>query len=117
MKPVVIAIDWSAAEVRDGRLRVPYTDRPSKEWVAAFERVAERLERAGSGWGEASASRKGLEVDAVVEGEEASLRHFLESALLQANAVAGSADDEGDTEDELSDVDRRMTDAFRAFAE
>jgi hypothetical protein len=111
----VIAIDWSAAEVRDGRLRVPYSDRPSKAWVAAFERVAERLERRGSGWGELSASRKDLEVEGVAEGEEPALRHFLESALLQANAVEGSDDEDGE-DDDLSDVDRRMTETFRGFA-
>ena len=117
MSPGVIAIDWSAAEVRDGRLRVPYSDRPSKAWVAAFERVAERLERTGSGWGELSASRKGVEVEGVTEGEEPGLRHFLESALLQANAVEGSDDEDGDDEEELSGADRRMTETFRAFAD
>jgi hypothetical protein len=113
----VIAIDWSAAEVRDGRLRVPYSDQPSKAWVAAFERVAERLDRTGSGWGEVSASRKGIEVDGVAEGEEAGLRHFLESALLQANAVEGSEDGDDGEEEALSDADRRMTETFRAFAD
>jgi hypothetical protein len=113
----VIAIDWSAAEVRDGRLRVPYSDRPSKAWVAAFARVAERLERTGSGWGEVSASRQGLEVDGVSEGEEPGLRHFLESALLQANAAEGAEDDEDGGGEPLSDADRRMTEAFRAFAD
>jgi hypothetical protein len=112
----VIAIDWSAAEVRDGRLRVPYSDRPSKAWVAAFERVAERLERTGSGWGELSAGRNGIEVEGVAEGEEPGLRHFVESALLQANAVEGS-DEQDDEEADLSDADRRMTETFRSFAD
>ncbi len=104
--------------MRDGRLRVPLSEGAGKEWVAALERVVERLERTGSGWGTVSASRKGLEVEDVAEGEEASLRHFLESALLQANTAAGDGGDDGDeAEDERSDPDRRMTERFRAFAD
>jgi hypothetical protein len=117
----VIAIDWKAADVRDGRLRVPLSEGAGKEWVAALERVVERLERTGSGWGTVSATGKGLEVEDVAEGEEASLRHFLESALLQANTAAGDDADGGDdgdeAEDERSDPDRRMTERFRAFAD
>ena len=117
----MIGIDWKAADVRDGRLRVPLSEGAHKEWVAALERVVERLERPGSGWGAVSASREGLEVADVAEGEESSLRHFLESALLQANTVAGGdpEDDDGgdDAEEERSDPDRRMTERFRAFAD
>jgi hypothetical protein len=117
MRASVIAIDWKAADVRDGRLRVPLSERASKEWVGVLERVVERLGRPGSGWGSVSAGPKGLEVEDVAEGEEASLRHFLESALLQANAAAGDDDDEDEADGERSDADRRMIERFRAFAD
>jgi hypothetical protein len=113
----VIAIDWKAADVRAGRLRVALSERASKDWVAAFDGVAERLERPGSAWGGVSASRQRLEVEDVTEGEEPSLRHFLESALLQANTVAGGGDEDGDDDVGRSEPDQRMTERFRAFAD
>ena len=65
-----------------------------------------------------SASKQRLEVTDVAEGEEPSLRHFLESALLQANTLAGEDDsDEEDDDEDRSDTDQRMTERFRAFAD
>ena len=43
------------------------------------------------------------------------LRHLLESAVLQANTAF--EDDDGEPDDERSEADEQMTDAFRAFGE
>src|SRR5215207_6629886 len=105
-------IDWSQASVDDARLTVPFAGKPPGEWTKRLEQVVERLERAGSGWGELEVKRKQLRVDAVSPGSEADLRHFLESAVLQANAdVPVEADDESESS-ERSEEDQRMTDVF-----
>jgi hypothetical protein len=46
------------------------------------------------------------------------VRHFLESAVLQANAnlAADDEDDEPASRGERSEPDERMTEAFRGFA-
>jgi hypothetical protein len=46
------------------------------------------------------------------------VRHFLESAVLQANAnlAADDEDDEPASGGERSEADERMTEAFRGFA-
>jgi hypothetical protein len=109
-----VEIDWSSAEVDDGRLTVPVTGKPSKKWADAVTRVLDRLQR-GERWGEIKVTKKQLRVEAVEPGTEADLRHLLESAVLQANSEF--EDDEPEAEDERSDADQQMTDAFRAFAD
>jgi hypothetical protein len=109
-------IDWSQASVDDGSLTVPFAGKTPKKWTERLEGVAARLARTGRGWGEVSVGRENLRVDDVTPGCEADLRHFLESAVLQANADV-PVEDEGDSEDERSDDDQRMTEAFRSFAE
>jgi hypothetical protein len=113
-----IRIDWSSATVRDGRLKVALAESAPKGWVETVNDVVERLERSGHGWDEVKASKKKLEVSEVRPGAEESLRHFLESALLQANRDL-EPDDEGDGGDDadLSDADRRMTETFRSFGD
>jgi hypothetical protein len=115
-----IGIDWKSATVRDGRLTVALDDSAPKGWVAEVNDVVERLARSGHSWGDVKASKKKLAVSDVQPGAEESLRHFLESALLQANRdleAAGDDDEDDGGDEELSDTDRRMTEAFRAFAE
>jgi hypothetical protein len=72
-------IDWSTAEVDDGRLTVEVRGRRSSAWT-------ERLER-----------------------------HFLETAVLQANADAPPKAPKASGE--RSDADQAMTDVFRSFAD
>ena len=64
-------------------------------------------------WGEIDVGKKKLKVDDVEPGAEADLRHFLETAVLQANADPPPNEKEG----ERSDADQAMTDAFRSFAD
>ena len=79
-------IDWSAAEVEDSVLTVPLTGEPSKAWTERVAEVVERLKRGGGGWDEVEVGRKAIEVSGVQAGAESDLRHFLEGAVMQANA-------------------------------
>jgi hypothetical protein len=111
-------IDWSAAEVAGGNLSVPLTGEPSKEWAARATEVVERLKRGGGGWDEIKVGRRAIEVAGVQAGAEGDLRHFLEGAVMQANAdFAPAPDSEGGDGDAGSEADEEMTGAFRAFAE
>jgi hypothetical protein len=107
-------IDWAQATVDGGQLTAPITGEPTKKWAERVESVLERLHPGGSAWGVIKVTKKKVTVEDVTAGAEADLRHLLESALLQANA--DFAEPEEDGEDERSDEDQQMTDAFRAFA-
>jgi hypothetical protein len=115
-----VRIDWGAAAVDGGRLNVPFAGTPPAGFKSRLAHVIERLERGGSGWGEIKATKAKLRVDGVAAGSESDLRHFLEAAVLQANADARADDEDDDDEagtgDERSEPDQAMTDAFRAFA-
>jgi hypothetical protein len=112
-----IAIDWASSDVSEGRLTVAFTEKPSKDWTERLQAVIERLALSGSGWSEIEIGRKKLRIDAVQPGSEADLRHFLDSALLQANASSDEDDDEDTPADARSERDQALTDAFRAFAD
>jgi hypothetical protein len=115
MSDEIQGIDWSTAEVDDGQLTVEVGGRHSKDWTERLEQVLEQLGRGGNRWGEIEVGKKKLRVDAVERGAEADLRHFLETAVLQANADAppkASKTSDG----ERSDADQEMTDVFRSFA-
>jgi hypothetical protein len=103
-------IDWSTAEVRDGKLSVELTEKPSKEWRERLTGVVERLGRDG-----VAIKKERLVVEEVAPGTEGDVRHLLESAVLQVNADL-APDEPDEPADERSDADREMTDAFRAFA-
>jgi hypothetical protein len=114
-------LDWSSAEVADGRLTVPLTGDADSAWTEEFAWVAERLSGGGSvTWGEVKAVKKKVTVASVKPGSESDLRHFLESIVQQVNADRGKGDDHGeDREDDQDDEspDRQMTEAFRGFGE
>jgi hypothetical protein len=114
-----IAIDWTSADVSEGRLTVAFTEKPSKDWTERFQAVVDRLTQPGSGWDAVEIAKQKLHADAVQPGAEASLRHLLESALLQANADTDDGDgaDDEDAENGRSERDQALTDTFRAFAE
>jgi hypothetical protein len=114
-----VKIDWGEASVDGGRLTVPLSGNPPAAYKAQLARVIERLERGGSGWGEIKVGKAKLRVEGIGAGAESDLRHFLEAAVLQANAdVRAEEDDDDDADqgDERSEPDQAMTDAFRAFA-
>jgi len=110
-----IHIDWSSADVREGRLTVAFGEKPTKEWVERLAQIVDRLARAGSGWSAIEVGKREVHVEGVEAGSEKDLRHFLESAVLQANADQESDDEpSGATR---SEEDQARTDAFRAFAQ
>ncbi len=75
-----------------------------------------RLATTGRRWGEVSVGKRKLHVDDVQDGAEDDLRHFLESALLQANAAVGA--EPGDPADpEEGGPDAEMASVFRSFAD
>ncbi len=106
-------IDWAEATVDGGQLAAPLVGEPAKEWADRVASVIDRL-HAGSGWGAIKVTNKKVAVADVTAGAEQDLRHLLESAVLQANADFAAPEE--DTEDDRSDEDQRMTDAFREFA-
>jgi hypothetical protein len=110
-----IAIDWESAAVDDGRLTVALHGKPSSDWTDRVQHVIERLERPSNAWGRIKITKKAIRVDDVTPGAESELHHFLESAILQANADL-STEDESASGNEPSEEDQRMTDAFRSFA-
>ena len=109
-------IEWGSATVTDGRLSVELSRPRPKGWSTRFESVLAQLGHSGHGWGEVSVGKRKVHVDAVTPGAEEDLRHFLESAVLQANAAAG-ATGEQDDDDGASGPDEEMAETFRSFAD
>lgn len=115
-------LDWSTAEVRDGDLVVELTGERASAWEESFRWVVERLGRGSNQWGEVALEKTRVRVRDVAPGAEADLRHFLESAVLQANADHAPPEqdprDEDDDRGEESperDADAQMTETFRGF--
>lgn len=106
-------IEWAEATVESGQLTAPLTGEPTKKWAERVEGVIERLNPHATGWGAIKVTRKKVTVADVTAGSESDLRHLLESAVMQANADFATPEED---EDERSDEDQQMTDAFRAFA-
>jgi hypothetical protein len=104
-----LQLDWSSAEVSQGKLSVSLDGKPTKEWRARFERTVQLLDHGT--W-------------AVEPGSEEKLRFFLDSVVQEANGEQPDENDDeerdGDqveTEPEADDdPDREMTDRFRASA-
>lgn len=89
-------------------------------WKQGFTTTVRLL--GGGEWGEVALKKRTVRVKNVVGGEEAKLRHFLDSVVEQANASHPSEPDQSepgtDAESDESDgPDAEMTARFRAFAE
>jgi hypothetical protein len=110
-------IDWSTAEVSDGKLVVAVEGELPKGYGRSFAATAHLI---GQGDLADAKLKKGTVRVAVSEGDEEKLRHFLESVIQQANADHELTEDE-DGEDEDVDEelfggpDQEMTERFRAF--
>ncbi len=114
-----VTLDWSSAEVRDGKLEVALRGELPKGWKDGFVRTVALLH--GSEWGKVTVKKDRIRVHDVAEGDEDRLRHFLESVVLQANATAepdeAEAHEDGDADaDEPSNLNTAMTERFRSFA-
>jgi hypothetical protein len=111
------SIAWASAAVKDGDLTVDLAGEPSAEWAQRVQAVLDRLERRGSDWGATKVTKARIEVKAVTTGAEDDLRHLLDSAVQQANADFAAPQESDDADDELSEADGAMTEAFRSFAD
>ncbi len=112
-------LDWKSAEVRESILTVKLEgDRP-KGWKASFESTVRLL--GGGDWGKVTLKSSLVRVADVDSGNEAKLKHFLESAVQQANAdhpvEPEPEDDRGEPEGKApGDADAEMTHNFQSFA-
>lgn len=118
-----LTIDWSQAEVADGELSVPLSDKPPKGWKDGFERTMKLLGE--SRWQDVTLKKGSIRVGGVEPGSEDNLRFYLEGLVEQANAdirpdepqdTGESVDDGGDESDNRG-PDAEMTGRFRGFAE
>jgi hypothetical protein len=124
-------LDWGSAAVADGELVVGIDGELPKGWKASFEATAQLLSHGG--WKPAKVKKGSVHVGGVSPGDEDRLRHFLESAIQQANADSleqdDDADDDADDEDAADpesesetssesepDPDAEMTARFRSFS-
>ena len=114
-----VRLDWSSAEVRDGKLEVALRGELPTGWKAGFVRTVALLH--GDEWGKVKLKKDRIRVHHVSEGDEDRLRHFLESVVLQANAAAEPAEAEAHKDgaaddDDSSNLNTAMTERFRSFA-
>lgn len=119
-----LQLDWSSAEVSQGKLTVALDGKPTDEWRGSFERTVKLLDRGT--WPGIELSKRNITVEEVEPGSEERLRFFLESAVQEANGEQASDEqedeDRGSDEDEPDDggeterdPDREMADRFRSF--
>jgi hypothetical protein len=114
-----IALDWSAAEVRDGELTVPVTGETGKPFKRAFKATV-RLLGEHADWGDVELHKGVVHVAELRPGSEETLRHHLESIVLQAAATVSQAEEsERSAPEDPSGTgpDAEMTERFRGFAE
>ncbi len=118
MEEQELSIDWSRAEVADGRLSVPLSDKPPKGWKDGFERTMKLLGE--SRWQDVAIKKGSISVNGVEPGSEDSLRFYLEGLVEQANADVRPDEPEstGESPDGDDDgPDAEMTGRFREFAQ
>ena len=118
-----IQLDWSTAEVRDGELKVGFSDKAPKKWREAFARTAALLSR--DTWQLNELKPGYVRISPIRLGDEERVKHFLEGAALEANTTLvgeeelfASEDADETEEDEAGGPtpDEQMTARFRAFA-
>jgi hypothetical protein len=123
-----LKLEWSTAEVSDGKLTVGLTAKPPKEWRDTFERTAALL---GAGnWEVTLRPKKGsVQIASVQPGDEERVRQFVEGVVLEANGTlvsehelyqsetADDNDQEPDPEASEPSPDEELTGRFRAFAD
>ena len=118
-------LDWSQAEVKNGKLIVSVAGDSPRGWKDTFERTARLL--SNGEWDDVTLKKQSVRVDGLQPGSEEKLRFFLESVVRQANATheppEDEPQDEADTADEATagserdaSTDAQMTERFRSFA-
>lgn len=115
-------LDWSSAEVRDGNLKVRLEGELPDGWLERFERTVALLNH--DHWEKVKLKKSEVRVGGLTSGDEDRLRHFLESAVQEANTLleppaeeegSEAPVDEDDEDDEHETIDQEMTDRFRSF--
>ncbi len=130
---MTVTLDWSTAEVEDGRLTVELSGELPDGWKQSFRHTAALLGGTPGDWSAIELGKQKVRVNAVLPGAEERLRHFLESAVTQANASTEPEDfehndehddddsqageEDGDHSDHEGPDDAELTARFRAFAE
>ena len=100
--------------MRERELRIAFEEPISTSERKHMAALVRRLERPGEPWEAIAVKKDRLIVSDIADGAEDDLRHFLESLLLEANAAADDGDDA--EHEQVDEHDRRMTEAFQAFA-
>jgi hypothetical protein len=113
-------LDWSQAEVEEGRLTVSLDGKLPKGWKGTFARTVKLL--AGGSWGEVEVKKGRVRLGGITPGSEERVRHFLESVVEQANRahLPREADGQKETaagDEEPEGPDAEMTAVFRSFAD
>lgn len=113
-----VALDWTTAEVRDGKLEVGLRGEQPPRWKDSFDRTVALLP--SGDWGKVTLKKDRVRVDHVGEGGEDRLHQFLEGVVLQANAAHGlkearAPEERAPVEDEPDGPDAEMTERFRSF--
>jgi hypothetical protein len=118
-----IQLNWSTAEVSNGELRVGFSDKAPKKWREAFARTATLLSR--ETWELDEIKPDHVRISPIRPGEEERVKHFLESAVLEANTTlvgeeelfaAEDADEAEENDAAGPSPDEEMTARFKAFA-
>ena len=119
-------LDWSHAEVKNGKLTVSVAGDPPRGWKDTFERTAGLL--SNGEWDEVTLKKHSVRVDGLRPGSEEKLRFFLESVVQQANAThepppederqedPDHADEATGASERDTSTDAEMTGRFRSFA-
>ena len=116
-----VTLNWATAEVQDGKLTVELEGEVPTGFKKRFQSTVRLL--GGGSWGEIAYRKQAVRVTQVEPGDEEKLRHFLESAVEQANAgfePTRSDSDEAAQEDVPSEDDAPdavMTELFRSFSD
>ncbi len=114
-----VQVDWSTASVSDGKLAVELSDKPSDEWSARFLKTTTLLNHGT--WETIELKKRRVRIATVAPGEEEKVRHFLESAVFEANSAVEAESEPEASEDQPnppeSTPDSEMTDSFRSFAD
>ncbi len=121
-----IKLDWSSADVHDGKLVIGLKGKPQKGWKDVFERTT-RLLNHGT-WEEVTLKKGTVMVQPITPGEEDRVRHFLESVVLEANSyIETKEEDNAERSEEIDGAkekeaheapeDQEMTERLRSFAE
>lgn len=112
------SLKWSAAEVRDGKLRVALEGELPRGWKQGFATTVKLL--GGGEWGEVELKKQVVRVSGLAPGDEPKLKHFLDSVVEQANASHPGEDRHAESaapEPQAAGPDAAMTEQFRALAE